>query len=354
MSRIFSFLIAIMLGVGVAYASTDSVAYTPKYDSKIFNHLDVGLTLGTTGFGLDLAMPATEWATVRAGVSYMPSFDVPLHLNLMNYSNAAESTFDKAAELMKNLTGYEIDREVTVNGSPDFLNFKLMVDLHLFKNVELLKNWHVTAGFFFGPEKAATALNAMGEMTTLVSVGMFNSMYDFMDGERYLDEPLYGSYYISPETGDALRDKFRSIGRIGVGLGTFTHTMYKDLHTNQYSDVAPGGQEGVDYAVCQKGDRYIMLPDVDATVSAKALANKFRPYLGIGYGGHLDKAKKFNVSVECGAMFWGGAPRVETHEGVDLLNDVEGVPGKVGDYVDMAKDMKVYPVLNFRISYNIF
>jgi hypothetical protein len=62
----------------------------------------------------------------------------------------------------------------------------------------------------------------------------------------------------------------------------------------------------------------------------------------------------WQVSFDCGAMFWGGTPKVVTHDGTDLINDVENVRGKVGDYIDIIKQVKVFPVVNLRISYRLF
>jgi hypothetical protein len=53
-------------------------------------------------------------------------------------------------------------------------------------------------------------------------------------------------------------------------------------------------------------------------------------------------------------MFWGGTPRIYTHDGTDLSKDVENIEGKVGTYVDLLKAFKVFPVLNVRITKTIF
>ncbi|MDD6132969.1 MAG: hypothetical protein PUB55_09495, partial [Bacteroidales bacterium] len=171
---------------------------------------------------------------------------------------------------------------------------------------------------------------------TMVSVGMYNSLYDYFTSGRFIDEPLYGDYYIDPDVGDQMAAKFSNYGRMGVHMGNF-----KD------------------------GTPFYMEPGRDGTMRAEAVVNTFRPYLGFGYGGFLDKQKKFAVALECGAMFWGGNPKIITYNGVkenkddpdyavDLTRDVTGIKGKVGDYVSFAKALKVLPVLNFRITYNIF
>jgi hypothetical protein len=43
-----------------------------------------------------------------------------------------------------------------------------------------------------------------------------------------------------------------------------------------------------------------------------------------------------------------------THEGIDLAKDVEDIGGKVGSYVKFVKGIKVYPVINLRITRTIF
>ena len=39
-----------------------------------FNHLDASITLGTTGIGFDLSTPVGDYAQLRLGYAFMPSF----------------------------------------------------------------------------------------------------------------------------------------------------------------------------------------------------------------------------------------------------------------------------------------
>ncbi len=59
-------------------------------------------------------------------------------------------------------------------GTPTMNNFKLLVDVHPFRN----KNWHVTTGFYWGPSKVAKAENAVYDGTSLVAVSMYNNLYE--------------------------------------------------------------------------------------------------------------------------------------------------------------------------------
>ena len=53
-------------------------------------------------------------------------------------------------------------------------------------------------------------------------------------------------------------------------------------------------------------------------------------------------------------MFWGGTPDIITHDGTHLSKDVINIGGKVGDYVDLIKGVKAFPVLNLRITRRLF
>lgn len=330
------------------------------FENKYFNHMDLGVTVGTTGIGFDIAMPIGNIVKVRTGLSYVPPITVPLHFNLMSYSNGVvtDGNFAKAQALLKGMTGFDVNQEVTVDGKPDMLNWKFLIDVYPFRNN---KHWHFTAGFYLGGKKIATAVNGLSEAPTLVGVGMYNSLYNFFTGvdewgdPNYISSPIYNDVYIDPEIGDMIRDKFLGYGSMGVHMGDYVDKYVLDADGNPKLD-ADGNK-------IKKP--FMMVPGNDATLRAEAIVNRLRPYVGFGYGGYIDKAKRLYVGFDCGAMFWGGHPKIITYNGVkgnvtdpdyavDLTRDVENVGGKVGDYIKFIKALKVYPVLDFRISYCIF
>ena len=103
------------------------------------------------------------------------------------------------------------------------------------------------------------------------------------------------------------------------------------------------------------GTPYYSYPNEEAMMEVKVKANRFKPYLGFGYGSEIPKTDKlYNFAFECGFMTWGGTPKIITHDGVDLAKDVHGIRGDVGSYVRFFKGFKVFPVLNLRISRRIF
>ena len=346
----------LLFSSAMAFAQSDSL--TVK--RTLFNHADLGVTLGTTGLGVDFAMPIGDMVKVRTGFSYMPKFNVPLKFNLMSYSNGVvtDGNFAKAQELLKSMTGFDVSQEVKVDAKPNIFTWKLLVDVYPFRNN---KHWHFTAGFYIGNKKIGTAVNGLEQAPTLVGVGMYNSLYDFFTGTdewgdpNYLSKPIYNDMYIDPEVGDAMRDKFLKYGRMGVHMGDYIDQYETDAAGNPLLD--------------ENGEKvkkpFMMVPGNDATLRAEAWVDKFRPYVGFGYGGYADKAKRLYVGLEAGVMFWGGHPKIITYNGVkadpndpdyavDLTRDVENIHGKVGDYIKFIKALKVLPTLEFRVAYTIF
>lgn len=314
-------------------------------EHNILQHLDVSLTAGTTGIGIDVASQIGDYVQVRAGYDYMPRFDKNLKFNLTvggeparqydSEGNRIITKFDKMKELLYQFTGFDIEDHVDMVGTPTMNNFKFLVDVSPLKDY---KNWHVTAGFYWGPSQFARAENSTEAMVSLLSVGMYNRMYE----KAVVGEPLIDlSEFIpgaSMNINEELYDYLISYGRLGFALGTFKH----DVTDNN----------GV---VHHAGEPYILEPDDDCMVRVKAKSNSFKPYLGFGYSGRLVKNRDdWKISVDAGALFWGGTPDLIVHDGINLTKDVENVGGQVGDYVDLFKVFKVYPMLTVRFTKNIF
>lgn len=292
--------------------------------NHVFDNLEAAVTVGTGGLGFELATPVTNWTRIRAGVEWIPSFHLPLTFDISSMNNEGETTdISHIQEMVYDMTGLEMDDEVKMIAKPNMLNFKFLVDVFPFQEN---RHWHFTAGFYVGSSVAGRAVNKRNQMTTLVALNLYNRAYDyFLSVEDIYDVPLGGGNYLDPDQVLELQEKFREYGRAGIHIGDF-----KD------------------------GKPYIMEPSKDGYVRAKAKTNIFKPYLGFGYSGALDKQQRWNVGVEAGVLFWGGAPQVILHDGVNMNKDLTHVRGKVGDYLDFMKALPVYPLVNFKISYSFF
>ncbi|MBQ2675534.1 MAG: hypothetical protein IJG07_12820 [Prevotella sp.] len=309
---------------------------------NMFNHLDLGVTLGTTGIGLDAAMPVGDYVKLRTGFEVMPRFNYDMNFGVESFDGTGtsidQSTFNRMAEVLYGLTGFKVDQNVTMKGKPTMWNFKFMVDVYPFKNN---KHWHFTAGFHWGPSKIAEAVNAQEDSPSLFAVGMYNHIYDVAYQDWVLDIPTpiietetTGAVYLDP----SMEKTILSMGRMGIPIGKYSHDM-TDAQGNAH----------------KQGETYYMQPNENSMVSVDARTNSFKPYLGVGYEGRLIKGNdNYKIGFDAGLMFWGGTPSIITHDGMDLANDVEDINGKVGDYVKLIKGVKAFPVLNLRITRRIF
>jgi len=299
--------------------------------SGVFRNLDLSVTAGTTGIGIDVASKLGDYVQLRAGYEFTPHFQMSVYFPVEvggqpakaydANGNRIESTFDRLSKMLKEMTGFQVDDEIEMVGKPTLNNLKFMVDVFPFKNN---KHWHFTAGFYWGPSKFAEAENSTKAMTSLLAVSMYNQIY-----EKCLnDDPIISIPGMDVYLSQAYAQKIVNYGRMGFHVGDKKDT----------------------------GERYDMEPDPeDNMVKVQARSNSFKPYLGFGYGGRLIKNRDdWHVSFDAGAMFWGGTPDLITHDGTNLTKDVENISGKVGDWVDFIGGVKVYPVLSVRFTKTIF
>ncbi len=313
------------------------VVQKPQEDKQLFNHLSLSVTAGTTGVGIDVAMPVTKWAQLRAGFAYVPRFNHTMHFGVQvgdtqESEEEQQSKFDRLSGMLESFVGTKVDNQIDMIGEPSFDNFKLLADVFPFRN----KKWHLTVGFYYGASTVAKAWNAPEDMTSLVAISMYNRMY-----ERVCRS--YESVQAAMSDPFAVPEPYMTLG----GTDYYADkTLYDNM--NYY------GRMGVHIADHADGTPYRLEPDENNMVRVEVKTNRFRPYLGFGYGGALSKKDDtYSLSFDCGLMFWGGTPRIITHDGTDLAK-LEGVRGKVGDYVKLIKSFPVYPVLNVRLTKRLF
>jgi len=298
---------------------------------------DINITLetGTTGLGLGLESRLNQFIGVRTGFNWIPRFEYPMHFSIQvgkdgdpGYDAQGKSRFDRMAGYLEEMTGFKIDQQVDMIGVPNFNNFKLLFDVSPFRN----KSWYFTAGFYAGPAVIGRAYNRTEDMTTLMSVSMYNTIYDKVYDIEYNEDTELDGVFLGLELPPAVNNRILAAGRMGMHIGD-----YKG-QTDENGNPIP----------------YMMEPDQDNMVKAEMKVNSFRPYLGAGYNGLIDKRNdRLKFSVDCGLMFWGGTPKVYTHDGTEIVSELENITSQVGRYVDLIKPLKVFPMLNLSISYRL-
>lgn len=373
---------------------------TRMKEKNILSHMDLGISVGTTGIGIDLAVPVTNYVRVRAGYSYMPPIKLHSNFPIETRNGSIKNLINKADEIDDFLAsnGVDINSEgfediksmvdkfrnieakdyVSMNLKPNMHQFKFLVDIMPFKHN---KHWSFTAGFFIGPSNVGSADNMEKEKLILEAVNAYNGLY-----AQYPENGIHGNY-LQPD-GTAKSDPFFKYGIAGFPLGNF-----KD------------------------GERAMMVPNKDNTVHAELEVAKFRPYVGLGFNTHLSRNKKWNLNVDAGVLFITGDRRVYvdnvykfdasplvmdendryvsgigyfnkyneheyygeivrfdengwvddngiTHNYVDCSNVLNHVDlcndmgvlfnGKVRDMVDIIKKLKVYPNVSISVSYRLY
>lgn len=277
---------------------------------NVFKHMEISLTAGTSGIGLDVAAPICTFMQVRLGYDYMPQFKKQLKMNLAGGGQAArqynaqgnriKTPFDRIQQYMFEQTGQEMDDHILMTGQVTMHNMKVLVDIYPLKYD---KHWHITTGVYWGPEEFAKAEDAMESQKTLSLMEDYNQLYDATDAN----------------------DPIRNYGRLAL---------------------YPGDSEG---KPC------LINPAADGSVRINTKSNAIKPYLGIGYTGRLVGSRDdWKVSAELGVMIWGGTPSQRLHNGIDLSKNVTNIPGTLGDYVSIIKALKVYPVLSVRFAKTLF
>ena len=169
-------ILTVLLAV-VTISTTTMQAQNDKKDFVAFNHLDLGVTIGSTGLGIDIASPFGNYVQVRTGFEIMPRFEMGMNFDIQSFDesgNMTEGRFDRMASRLEQFMGYKADSHVRMNGKPTLWNFKLLVDVFPFRN----KHWHITGGFHWGPSKIAEAVNDLEDAPSLVAVNIYNNIYD--------------------------------------------------------------------------------------------------------------------------------------------------------------------------------
>ena len=131
---------SIVIACGLAaLLCTSPMAAQQTTDRNMLNHLDVGLSMGVTGIGVELSMPVGNSVRVRTGYDWMPQFHKNMSFGIQvgnevenkydSQGNRVETKFDKLAKKLEEFTGNKIDDQVELIGKPTLNNWKVLVDV---------------------------------------------------------------------------------------------------------------------------------------------------------------------------------------------------------------------------------
>lgn len=112
-------------------------------EEGLLNHLSVGLNTGTTGTGIDVAMPLNKLITVKAGFSGWGIGDIKFKA----INTAREYTQMQMVEIDAIKRSQMVDK-VELALKPNFWDFYVLAEIHPFKN----QPFYFSAGLFAGSQ----------------------------------------------------------------------------------------------------------------------------------------------------------------------------------------------------------
>ena len=271
-----------LICLAVAFMAMTSA--TAQVDKRLFNHLAVGLDVGTTGIGADVAVPCTKYLDIEAGFMIMPKIKISTSLNLDRFNN-------QDVNGVSQMLDQNSLKDIPIEGKLNLVNGKLMFNAYPFPK----SSFHVTVGAYFGSSDIIEVENT--KPGQLSPINEANAM--IREANAKADQ--IPNYTIQKE--------------IGLEL-----------------------------------DDYLLQPDPEGNASASLKVNGFKPYVGLGVGRAVPGRTRLNFKFDIGAMFW-GSPDIVDHNGHSLMS---GLESEAGGGIRFIRKLKVYPVLNFRLSGRIF
>lgn len=372
---ILAFLAAANIAAAQESIETTTIVNDAHYTRNgILNHLDAAFTVGTTGFGFDLAVPVTDWVRLRAG----GAFQLARHYSAAMDAEIAQGQteevqaerFSKLSSLMTSFMGMAPTRTIELEGDMQMSQVKVLVDIYPFKNN---RHWRATVGFFYGGNTLIDGSNTGESVNTTAAISSYNKMYDEAKNGTFPDMSTIG-IQLDDAAEQMIINKMRSWGEytdadgnqayaeygISMPVGTYAHDMVaaQDIYDKSGNLVHRKGD-----VIRRTGETVRALPDDHDMIRCNVHVNRFKPYLGIGYETAVSKDRRSTIGIDAGVLFWGGSPTVdmqlpvgrdadgnEVLQTIDLVRDADNVPGKLGDYVKTAKNYTVYPEISVRFA----
>lgn len=409
-------ILVLLLSAAAAIQAQDKKSlFTCMAQKNILSHMDIGVNVGTVGVGIDVAVPVTDYVRIRAGYNYMPRFtfhsDFPIETRggkkLSSFINKIGNIddmlpqnvdlnwpyFKAEKELMEMYKNGDLKAKdyVSMNLTPNMHQFKFLVDVMPFKNN---KHWSFTAGFFIGSTTMGEAINMQEETALLKAVSLYNDRYyyDYVLNEMKLKFVDGDGKEHSQGIGD-ITNFAQSNGMAGFPLGYFAdgdkammvpgadNTVRAEMKVSKFRPYL-----GVGYNTHLSRNKKWNLT-VDAGVlflcgKPQILVNNVYKFPVGELQGHLDEDGYFVYESGIGTyiypnqesnneyygdiirfyydptrnpdMGYEDRPGVEIRDNVDLVRDLNSIPGKVGDMTRLISKFKVYPNLSVTVSYRLF
>ena len=187
-TKFFSWVCALLLGAAFTSASAQS---DNGVKMGLFNHLSVGVSASTLGYGFDIAMPVSPYLTLRGGVDIMPSI-----------------TFNTDVDVDVDVAGYSNSYSVNIEGDTKRTQTYVLANIYPFKR----SSFFLSAGAYFGGAKVVGAKGQTDDPQLLNLINNYQDQIGVVIGDYTLPFDKDGSV-----TGSIEVKKFRPY--VGLGFG---------------------------------------------------------------------------------------------------------------------------------------
>lgn len=265
---------------------------------EAFKHLSAGLELGSTGAGVEVALPVvSNHVVVKLGYNFPgQSISKGMSMDVSDINSQIEDVnrrlSDAGAPERINTRFSQMNAEGTA--TIDLRSAKLMVELYPFKK----SSFHFVFGAYMG-------------------------MGDFLTAEANTGSQFWGEF-------KALKSEVAALDAT-YGIGTIENPKF-NVGDKTYALVEKNGA---------------------GYLSARLGVEKIRPYAGIGFGRSIPDTR-LGVQLDLGAWIH-GTPSIISDNEVSFDASAENIiPDEYSQYVDMLGKLNFYPQLSLRIIYKIF
>ncbi len=187
-TKFFSLVCALLLGAAFSSASAQS---DNGVKMGLFNHLSVGVSASTLGYGFDIAMPVSPYLTLRGGVDIMPSI-----------------TFNTDVDVDVDVAGYSNSYSVNIEGDTKRTQTYVLANIYPFKR----SSFFLSAGAYFGGAKVVGAKGQTDDPQLLNLINNYQDQIGVVIGDYTLPFDKDGSV-----TGSIEVKKVRPY--VGLGFG---------------------------------------------------------------------------------------------------------------------------------------
>ena len=197
--------------------TTAHAQYNNDVEWGLFNHMSVGLGLGTTGISVDVAAPICPYVAVRAGADILPD---------IKFRPALDLGFDQEIkDFVYEWFNERLPDKIDFDGKLKYTAGHLLFDVYPFKN----SSFHVTAGAYLGNKELVN-------MNTLGYEFLLKTIYDYNHSEIREEWGLgkigvkLGNYFLEPDKEGMINATVEVNALrpyIGVGFGRAIPTRHR-------------------------------------------------------------------------------------------------------------------------------